>query len=251
MNTARRWGVSLLLFSFLLQIFSGCGNVYPGLPVEGRKYTYVYQLTDPILSTKLEYKDPSISVTFSIDDAAISYTILNLTMKPITVESGGVMIGVDSVFTPARNSQSFYSDSVKGFAPMILPARGFLEDIVIPRNNVYWTERGWFEKDLFQTVDSGTVTGRRSVARNNGKKLDLVIPMIINDKRTVYQFGFKVASIRALPPDRPLAAKQRPPAPSLYSGYIDPWITVGIAAGIALVSTAIILSEKKPVGPLN
>lgn len=199
----------------------------------------------------MEFKDANISVSFSIDDAAISYTILNLTQQQLTIESGGAMIGIDNKFFPARNIQSLYSDSSKGFAPLIVPSRSYIEDIVIPRNNIFWTEKGWLEKDLFPTLDSGTVSGRRIVTQNVGKKLELILPIKVGQNKIDYRFGFKVSIIKVVSPDAPIVKKQRPPAPSLFSGYIDPWITVSVVSGIAIVATAIILSEKKPVGPLN
>ncbi|MFZ4619621.1 MAG: DUF883 C-terminal domain-containing protein [Bacteroidota bacterium] len=243
--------VSVILFSFWIQLFTGCGSSYPARGVDGKKYSYVYQLTDPAISPKMEFKDSQVSVTFSIDDAAISYTVLNLTTKPLILESGSAMIGIDSIFVPVRNRISLYSDSVKGFAPLVLPGRGYIEDMIIPRDNIYWTEEGWLEKDLFSTLDSGTVTGRKNITKNIGKKLEVYLPMKIGGYKMDYQFKFKVTAIKVVSPDRPIAEKQRPPAPSLFSGNINPWITVGVAAGIALVSGAIILSTKKPVGPLN
>ncbi len=241
----------IILFSFSLQILGGCGSSYPAPGIDGKKYTYLYQLVEPVNLTKLDFIDSQISISFSIDDAAISYTILNLTNKTISIESGSAMLGIDSTFTPVRNIVSLYSDSVKGFAPLNLPARGSLSDIIIPRNNIYWSENGWTEKDLFATLDSGTVSGRKNVTKNIGRKLVLILPVKTGDKKSEYVFKFKVAAIRVLPPEKPFAEKHRPPAPSLYSGNINPWITVSVAAGIALVSGAIILAQKKPVGPLN
>lgn len=243
--------VLVILFSFTLQLFIGCGGSYPAPGVEGKKYSYVYQLTDPVISPKMEFKDSQVSITFDIDDAAISYTVLNLVNKPLILESGSAMIGIDSVYVPVRNRVSLYSDSVKGFAPLLLPGRGYVEDLIIPRDNIFWTEDGWVERDLFSTLDSGTVSGRKNITKNIGKKLELLLPIKVGGYRMDYLFKFKVTAIKVVQPDKPAAAKVRPPAPSLFSGNIDPWITIGVAAGIALVSGAIILSEKKPVGPLN
>lgn len=243
--------VSMFTASVLLQAFAGCSSSYPAPGVEGRKYQYIYQIIEPASSTKLEYKDASMSISFDIDDAAISYTILNLTQQQLTIESGAAMIGIDNKFVPARNVNSFYSDSIKGFAPLIVPSRGYVEDMVIPRTSVYWTEKGWVEKDLFPTLDSGTVSGRKSVVQNVGKKIDLLLPIIIGQKKTEYRFSFKVSAIKVLSPNSPIAAKQRPPAPSLYNGTVDPWFAVYLSGGIAFIAGVVILSAKKPVGPLN
>ncbi|MFA6455896.1 MAG: hypothetical protein WCW40_03665 [Bacteroidota bacterium] len=237
--------------ALMLQGFAGCGSSYPAPGVDGKKYLYVYQLMEPVISPKMEFKDSNVSISFSIDDAAISYTVLNLTPQQLQVESGGAMIGIDNKFIPARNTQSLYSDSIKGFAPLLIPSRGYLQDIIIPRTNVFWTEDGWMEKDLFPTLDSGTVSGRKTITQNIGKKLDIVLPIKIGEKKTDYKFSFKVSVIKVVNPNAPIAHKQRPPAPSLFSGKSDPWLTIGIATGIAVVSGAVILSAKKPVGPLN
>lgn len=243
---------TMFIVSLLVQGFAGCGSSYPAPGVEGKKYNYVYQLVDPVISPKMEFKDAAVSITFVIDDASISYTVLNLTTQPIQVESGGASIGIDNKFIPARNQLSLYSDSVKGFAPLLIGPRGYLQDIVIPRNNIYWdAEDGWVEKDLFPTLDSGTVNGRKIITQNIGKKIDLILPIKVGEKRTEYRFGFKVAVIKVVPPNTPVAKKQRPPAPSLYSGNVNPWLTIGIIGGIVVIASAVILSAKKPVGPLN
>ncbi|MFA6469515.1 MAG: hypothetical protein WCW35_11505 [Bacteroidota bacterium] len=237
--------------AIMLQGFAGCGSSYPAPGVNGKKYLYVYQLIEPVISPKMEFKDSNVSISFTIDDAAISLTVLNLTPQQLQVESSGAMIGIDNKFIPARNTQSLYSDSIKGFAPMLIPPRGYLQDILIPRTHVFWTEDGWVEKDLFSTLDSGTVSGRKLITQNIGKKLDVVLPIKIGEKKTDYKFTFKISVIKVVNPNAPIAKKQRPPAPSLFSGKTDPWLTVGIVTGIAVVSGAVILAAKKPVGPLN
>jgi hypothetical protein len=242
---------TMFILSLLMQGFMGCGSSYPAPGVDGKKYSYVYQLIDPVISPKMEFKDKNVSITFSIDDAAISYTLLNLTTDHLQVESGGASIGIDNKFIPARNLQSLYSDSLKGFAPMLIGPRGYLQDLLIPRTNIFWHEEdGWVEKDLFSTLDSGTVNGRKIITQNIGKKIDLILPVKVGEKRTEYRFGFKVAVIKVVNPNSPVAQKQRPPAPSLFAGNVNPWFTVGIIGGIVIISSAVILSAKKQL-PLN
>jgi hypothetical protein len=241
----------MFISSIVLQVFAGCGSSYPAPGVDGKKYLYVYQLTDPVISTKMEFKDKYVSISFAIDDAAISYTVLNLTQEQLQIESGGASIGLDGKFIPARNIHSLYSDSVKGFAPLLVGSRGYMQDIVMPRTNIYWNEDdGWVEKDLFPTLDSGTVSGRKLITQNIGKKLELILPIRIGERKTEYKFGFKVAVIKVVQPNGPVAQKQRPPAPSLFSGNVNPWFTVGIIGGIAVIASAVILSAKKTL-PLN
>lgn len=243
---------SFLAGLLFLQVASGCASSYPAPGVDGKKYQYVYQLAEPVIAPRLEFKDANVSITFAIDDAAISYTILNLTTQTLQVESGAATIAIDNRTIPARNLQSLYSDSVKGFAPILVGPRGYLQDLLIPRTNITWdAEEGWVENDLFSTLDSGTVSGRRLIAQNNGKKIDLILPVRIGERKVLYKFGFKVAAIKVVPPNAPVTRAQRPPAPSLFNGAVNPWYTVGIIGGIAVVASVVILSAKKQVGPLN
>ncbi len=203
-------GISLILF-----FLSGCGSSYPAPGVDGKKYQYVYQLVEPFLSPKMEFQDHRISISFSIDDAAISYTILNLKPELMNVESGGAMIGIDDNYFPVRNSQSLYSDSSCTFSPLIIPQRGYLNDLIIPRMNIYWDdeEEEWIEKDLFPTLDSGLVSVRSQIAQQIGRRMTVILPVTVEGTRKEYQFTFKVAAIKIVSPDAPMQVRQRPPAP--------------------------------------
>ncbi|MCK9407660.1 MAG: hypothetical protein WCX28_14990 [Bacteriovoracaceae bacterium] len=207
--------VPVLVFSVTLEFF-GCGSSYPAPGVDGKKYHYVYLLVEPVTSPKLEFKDAKVSITFTIDDAAISYTLLNLTQQQLLVESGAASIGIDGNFIPARNIQSLYSDSVHGFAPILIGPRGYLQDIVIPRTHIFRNDDDeWVETDLFSTLDSGTVAGRKLIAKNNGKEINLMLPITFGEKRKVYSFAFKVGAIKVVNPNAEIPQKQRPPAPEL------------------------------------
>lgn len=243
----------MVIASVFLQAFIGCAASNRTDGVGGRKYQYIYQLVEPVMSTKMEHKDANVSITFTIDDAAISYTLLNLTQQQLLVESAAASIAVDNKYIPARNIQSLYSDSLRAFAPIIIGSRGYLQDILIPRTHIYWDgKNGWAEKDLFPTLDSGTVSGRKIVTQNIGKKIDIVLPIKVGEKRIEYKFGFKVVAIKAVPPSAPIVEKQRPPGPMLLGAVlIDTWLTIGIVSGVAIISSIFILSSKKPVGPLN
>ena len=67
------------------------------------------------------------------------------------------------------------------------------------------------EKDLFPTRDSGTVSGCRIITQNIRKKIDIILPIKIGEKRIEYKFGFKVVAIKAIEPGAPVVEKQRPP----------------------------------------
>lgn len=207
---------SLFILSALLLSLNGCGSSYPAPGVDGLKYHYLYTLTEPALSPKMQYKDDHVSFTFTIDDAAIHYSVLNLSTKLVTVESGAAMLGIDSVYSPVRNSISFYSDTANACASLTLPPRGSLEDHLIPRDNVYWNEEGWGETDLFSTLDSGTVSGKKEVMQNVGRTVDLLLPVKYGERRTMYQFRFKVSAVRVVPEEAVVPAKRRPKAPKMY-----------------------------------
>jgi hypothetical protein len=233
---------TIIVLLLLLPILNGCGSSYPAPGVDGKKYYYLYLLSEPVTSPKLEFKDANVSITFTVDDAAISYTLLNLTQKDLRIESAGATIVMDSQFIPTRNIVSLYSDSVSGFAPLLVGPRGYLQDIIIPHQHIRWDEEnGWAEKDLFPTLDSGTVSGRSRIAKNLGKKFDLHLPIYIGERRKVYKFAFKVSAIKVVNPDAPVAAKQRPPAPDLDGASTSIWYPLGLISATAAVTSAVVL----------
>lgn len=232
----------IIVLLLLLPLLNGCGSSYPAPGVEGKKYQYLYLLSEPVTSPKLEFKDANVSITFTVDDAAVSYTLLNLTQKDLRIESAGATIVMDSQYIPTRNIVSLYSDSVSGFAPLLVGPRGYLQDLIIPHQHIRWDEEnGWTEKDIFPTLDSGTVSGRSRIARNLGKKFELHLPIYIGERRKVYKFAFKVSAIKVVQPNAPVAARQRPPAPDLDGASSGPWYTLGIISATAVVTSAIVL----------
>lgn len=237
---------SLTLFpaALLLMILfqNGCSSSYPAPGVDGKKYRYHYLLSQPVVSPKLVFQDANISITFSVDDAAVSYTLLSLTRKDLWVESAGATIVIDSQYIPTRNIVSLYSDSVKGFAPLYVAPRGYLQDLIIPHQHIRWDEEyGWREKDLFPTLDSGTVSGRAAIAKNLGKQFELHLPVLIGERRKVYKFVFKVSAIKVVNPDAPAAERQRPPAPDLDGSSSGFWYSFGLISTTAAVTSAIVL----------
>ncbi|NUN68802.1 MAG: hypothetical protein HUU02_03725 [Bacteroidetes bacterium] len=231
-----------LLLLLLALFLNSCGSSYPAPGVDGKKYRYIYLLSEPSVSPKLAFQDANVSFTFTVDDAAISYTMLSLTRKDVWVESAGATFVMDSQYIPVRNIMSLYSDSVKGFAPLYVAPRGYLQDIIIPHQHIRWDEdEGWKEKDIFPTLDSGTVSGRARIAKNLGKQFELHIPVLIGERRKVYKFVFKVSAIKVVSPDAPVAAKQRPPAPDLDGASSGLWYSLGLIGTTAAVTSAIVL----------
>lgn len=246
--TSYRYLCIILIGSLLLS--SCAGSLATS---RGSNYLFSYSLTEPVKNNDLIFRDKYIIIQFTIDEAAISFQMQNISDARMSIVWDNVSLGVNNRTFSVRNKSNFYSANNTAFADVVIPPLGYIREIVIPRENVFIKDGAWVERQFFITNDRGSKELERVIHRYRGNHLSLMLPIKIGEVVVPYQFVFTVNKITKLPSNLLPPVKVRPPQPKTgiqeagSGGQIMPIVVATIVLGL----TAYILSQKKtPAGDI-
>ncbi len=244
-NISATWwakGLTVILTGSLLVGCAASGGFRPGV---GTKYQYTYAMVAPVAAADLTYRDERIIIQFRPDEAAFKFQLQNVSDVELTVDWDRTSIGVDGRFYPVRHATTLYSDSVSG-ASIILPPFGFLRDLLLPAENIRYDGTQWVESDLLPTVDGEDPQLRAAIRGGIGKQVSVILPLRFGEREEIYEFAFRVSSIRPIAwrDHQPLARIPAPPVMKKPAGTLDQVTVAVIALGI-LGFVAFIVSVAK------
>ena len=152
---------------------------------------------DNNISNYATYKDELLSVSWSIGRNRADFTIRN-------IASGSIKILWDDMAFVGINGESHriihkgikYSEKEKEQAPSIIARNSELHDLFIPADKIYY-QKSWEKWSAYPFVDDFLYSPEdESTKRPNGKKIQVLLPIIVNEKRYEYQFVFEIDKIR-------------------------------------------------------
>lgn len=152
---------------------------------------------DNNISNYATYKDELLSVSWSIGRNRVDFTIRN-------IASGSIKILWDDMAFVGINGESHriihkgikYSEKEKEQAPSIIARNSELHDLFIPADKIYY-QKSWERWSAYPFVDDFLYSPEdESTKRPNGKKIQVLLPIIVNEKRYEYQFVFEIDKIR-------------------------------------------------------
>jgi hypothetical protein len=239
----------VLLVLFPSQAFISCaGGQFLGIG-RGNKYVYAYSMVAPVDSPTMTFQDDSVKVQFKIDESAIRFQLQNLSKVDMSVRWDKVSMGVDNAYTLVRHSLNFYSDTVAGSRSVSVPPRGYIQDLMVPIDNVFYSGSDWVELDLFQTKDGGREAMAETIRQNIGKSLVVRMPILFGSETKSYRFEFRVVSVKHIlwrdvrPPIRP----PRPHREKKKIELADEVTTAFIVVGLLGFTAYMVSLKKEPV----
>ena len=152
---------------------------------------------DNSISSSSSYKDELLSVTWMIDRNKTNFTIKNSA-------SGSIKILWDEMAFVGLNGESHrvihkgikYSEKEKEQAPSIVARNAEWHDLIIPADKIYY-QKSWEKWSAYPFVDDFLYSPEdESTKHPNGKKIQILLPVIINEKRHEYQFVFEIENIK-------------------------------------------------------
>jgi len=230
---------------------AGCSAASRLQSANGKKYRYTYVLQSPSPTGKLSYQDSRIKVLFQVDDGAVRFKLNNLSTEQLTVDWSRASIGTNGRYSSIRNRRTYYSqDSVKVASSVLLP-RGYIVDLAVPSENVFYDGEKWTERELLPTTDRNSQTQRQKILANKGTMVDLILPLqFAASGEANYVFRFTVSSVAEFPWDR-YRKPWRPPVPKplkeVHMTSNDQLLTAGIVVGVVGVSVLLLMQKKSPV----
>lgn len=240
-RTLKRAVCYVLVLVLPAEGFMSCaGGRFLGIG-RGNKYVYGYTMTAPVQSEALTFQDDSIKVQFKIDAAVVRFQLQNLSHSNLTVQWDKASLGIDNAFVLARHSVNFYADTVLGKRSVAIPPRGYIRDLMIPVDNVYFDGSQWVLLDLLPTADGGHETMAKSITQSVGKEIAVGLPLLFGDSPLDYRFTFRVVSVRQILWRDYRQPKEIPPPPvrkvqvDLSDQITAAFIAVGILGFVAFM----------------
>jgi hypothetical protein len=191
-----------------------CATTSQFKPGTGNKYRYSYRMTKPVQNTNLLFRDDSIIIQYKFDDAALQFQLQNISESSISIDWEKASLGIAERYYPVRHASNFYTDSSRSNS-ILIPPMGFIREVVIPRENIYSTGDVWAETDLLPTTDQHSTSMQEAIRKNVGKKISLVLPMILGTSVKNYQFDFQVDAVKQIPWKDFTPVKRVPPPPKI------------------------------------
>lgn len=218
-------------------VFFGCSGLHTVQDHPCAHYVFTYTMVQPEHNTELKFYDSNIDIQFTIDNSAIIFRMKNNSDQRLSIAWERTAIAVNKQAFSVRNIHTFYSTGSASPLPLNVEPQGFLKDIVIPWEHVYFERGQWTEEEFFPTCDSGSLQIKETIEKTIGSSVQLTLPVKIGKIVMDYSFAFEVTGISALPldtqppaPDRPPKPDAPPVEPSFTQGYLPIIISTGILA---------------------
>ena len=233
---------AMMLFSGILL---SCATTSQYTPGSGNKYQYIYKLISPVENANLLFQDDSVIIQFKFDEAAIQFQLQNVSESNISIDWDKASMGINGRFFPVRHASNLYGDTIHSDS-MIMPPLGYIRDVVIPRNNIYYNGSSWVELELLPTTDHHSPALQESIEKRSGQLICLVLPIVFGSRVENYGFDFQVDSVKRIDWKDYVPTKREPapPSPKHSLLVLDNVTTAVIMVGV-LGFSAYLLSVKK------
>jgi hypothetical protein len=235
----------IVSFSGLLM---SCATTSQFSPGKGSKYQYTFELVYPVENSDLIYQDDSLIIQFKCDEAAIRFQLQNISTSDITIDWDKAAMSINGRYFAVRHSDNLYVDSIGSSSSFLLPTLGYVRDIAIPRDNIYYDGQRWIELDLLPTTDYNSVALRESIKKSVGQRITLLLPFTFGSVKKNYEFDFETSSIRQIPWKDYVPTKRVPAPPIPKQGVhgLDQVTTAIIAVGVLGFSAYVLTAKKNP-----
>ncbi len=232
----------LLIAAILL---NSCATTSRFSAGKGNKYQYTFKMVAPEGTKDLLFQDDAVIVQFRFDEAAIKFQLQNISQSDAVIDWGKMAIGVNGRFYSVRHAGNLYSDS-SAKPSLQVPSMGYVRDLGIPRENIYFDGDRWVELDLLPTTDAGSEVVRKEIQQSIGRAISFILPLEAGGVNKTYHFEFQVVSVEHISWKNYHPVKREPPPPQKQEGlqYLDQVTTAIIAVGL-LGFAAFVLSVKK------
>ena len=199
-----------LIFSMVVLIgFTSCNvTVNKILNVSLLKYDFalveVSGIKNPMEYGELAYVDSLISISFSINQREISFSLRNTSPNTLKIIWEETLFIVDENTGKVMHSGIKYTDREMFQPPSVIPKGTVHSDVIVPTDNVYYKDGiygayvsvagGWEERELFpQTVP---VSNQENIiSKLKGSEFTIYMPIQVKGITQEYNFKFKVINV--------------------------------------------------------
>lgn len=242
------WKATMIVLLSTMVLFMGCGSITQFSPGKGTKYAYTYKMVYPIESDEMLFQDDSIIVQFKFDEAALRFQLQNIAESDVRIAWDKAALSINGQYFAVRHADNLYTDTSLVAYSTLIPSMGYVRDLVIPRNNIYFDGDRWVEVDLLPTVDNNNPALRNEIVQSVGKPVTFLLPLEFNGIQKNYEFEFHVADVKQIP-WKDYVPTQRVPAPPIAPKSIstaDKLTAAIVTVGILGFSAYLLTVKKSP-----
>lgn len=151
---------------------------------------------DNNISSDLTYKDELFNIVWSIDRNKINFSLKNNAPGSIKVLWDDMaFVGIDGESKRGIHKGIKYSEKEKEQAPSIVARNTELHDILIPTQYIHY-KKSTEEWEAYPFISDTTYSPEDEASqRPDGKKVQVLLPIIVNEKKYEYQFVFEITKI--------------------------------------------------------
>ena len=246
-NTMKNTRMTFVAILLLSGLFMSCVTTSQFSPGSGNKYQYKYALISPVKNSNLLFRDDSIIIQFKFDEAALQFQLQNISESNVILAWDKASIGIRGRYFAVRHSSNYYGDTVRS-GSMLIPPLGYIRDVIIPRENIYFDGGKWVEVDLLPTTDHRSLPLQESIKKNVGQRINLMLPMMFGSAVRNYKFDFQVDSVKRIPWKDYVPVKRVPVAPNTKPAKttLDHVTTAVIVVGVLGFSAYVLSIKKSP-----
>ena len=152
---------------------------------------------DNNISSSTDYKDELLSVSWSIDRNKVNFSVKNNATGSIKILWDDMaFVGINGESHRVIHKGIKYSEKEKEQAPSIIARNAELHDLIIPADKIYY-QKSWEKWSAYPFVDDFLYSPEdESTKHPNGKKIQVLLPVIVSEKRYEYLFEFEIESIK-------------------------------------------------------
>lgn len=151
---------------------------------------------DNNISSDLIYKDELLNIAWSIDRNKVNFTLKNNASSSIKILWDDMaFVGLNNDSHRIIHKSIKFNEKEKEQAPSIVARNAELHDLLIPADNIYY-KKSWDKWSAHPFVDDFFYSPEDEASqRPDGQKIQVLLPIIVNEKRYEYQFVFEIQKI--------------------------------------------------------
>jgi hypothetical protein len=151
----------------------------------------IFALAQPAPSRTLSYEDDAISITFSVTNEQLEFTLKNKTQEPQTINWDEVSyIDLDGTAHRVLHKGVKLMDRDKPQSPTVIPPGTRIDDVIEPSDSVQWSSviNDWTHNPLLPPS--------QVIVNFKGKTFGTFLPIVIDEKKKNYTFTIRIDDVQ-------------------------------------------------------
>lgn len=148
-------------------------------------------------NTSLNYRDDIMFISWNIQRNLVKFTLQNKSTSSIKIIWDDMaFVGLDEKSKRVIHQGIKYNEKENPQSPSVVMRDSRVTDLLIPSSNIYYNQslKKWSAHPLVYDIMFSPED--ETTQHASGKKIKILLPIIVNEKRYEYQFVFEIDNIK-------------------------------------------------------